>query len=608
LDSILRRVTKPARYAGGEWNSVSKPWELTETKVALCYPDLYDIGMCNLGLAIIYDLLNRQPDVLAERVFAPWVDMEDELRRECIPLFSLESKRPVKEFDILGFSIGYELTYANVLNILDLSQIPLLSADRDESMPLVIAGGSCALNPEPMADFVDLFVVGEGEEAIPEIMDVFRTWKREESGRKQELLRRAAQVPGVYVPGFYEVHYESDGTVAAIAPAVPDAKPAIERRVVDTLPEPLTSPIVPYLEVVHDRGAVEIQRGCSQGCRFCQAGIVYRPVRERSREEVVKAVDDVIRNCGYDEVSLLSLSSSDYPDIMNVVGTLSRKYKGRSLTLSLPSLRLDSFSIELADQLKSGRKAGLTFAPEAGTERLRRAINKDVAEEEILQAVSSALERGWKSVKLYFMIGLPTEEPSDIEEIVHLVRKIRALGGGRIGVRVNASTFVPKSHTPFQWVAQASSEDLAGKHQVLRSSLRKAGVQLSWQDPEVSLLEGVLSRGDRRLSSVIHSAWKRGCRFDAWSEHFDWEKWQDSFRENGLDPLFYACRERPLDEVLPWAHIHSGVEVDFLRAEYERSQLGQETSDCRSASCNVCGLQRINAICRGKREGIAAIS
>ncbi|MEE8374321.1 MAG: TIGR03960 family B12-binding radical SAM protein, partial [Dehalococcoidia bacterium] len=567
---------------------------------------VYEIGMCNLGLGIIYDDLNRQPDVLAERVFAPWNDMEDALRGAGVPLFSLESKRPVRDFDIVGFSLGYELTYSNALNLLDLAQIPVLAAERGDSLPLVIAGGSCALNPEPMADFIDLFVVGEGEEAVLDLIEVFRSWRREGSGRKREFLQEAARVPGLYVPSFYDVAYRPDGTVSSITPSVAEASPVIERRIVSSLPDPLTRPIVPHLEVIHDRGAVEIQRGCSQGCRFCQAGMIYRPVRERPKEEVVRAVDEVVRNCGYDEISLLSLSSSDYPDIMNVINTLSRKYKGRSLTLSLPSLRLDSFSVELATQLQGGRRGGFTFAPEAGTERLRRVINKDIAEEDILKAITASWERGWKSVKLYFMIGLPTETIADVEEIVRLVRRVRTIGGGRINVRVNASTFVPKARTPFQWAAQALGEDLAARHQVLRAGLKKSGVHLSWQDPEVSLLEGVFSRGDRRLGRVIHDAWKRGSRLDAWSEHYDWEKWQGAFADSGLDPLFYACRERAVDEILPWSHIDAGVDADFLWKEYERSTLEQETPDCRSGACNLCGLERSNGSCQRKHEKLSA--
>ena len=608
LDNILSRITKPARYTGGEWNSVVKDWESTAIKFAISYPDLYEIGMSNFGLAIIYDLLNQQPDVLAERVFVPWVDMEAEMRSEGIPLFSLESKQPVKDFDILGFSLGYELTYSNVLNLLDLAGLPILAVERGDSLPLVIAGGSCALNPEPMAAFIDLFVVGDGEEVVLELLDVLRKWKRGGTGQKRELLREAAQIPGIYVPSFYQVDYHSDGTVASITPTVAEAKPAVERRIVNNLPPPLTRPTVPYLQVIHDRAAVEIQRGCHQGCRFCQAGMIYRPVRERAQEEVVKAVDELTRNCGYDEISLLSLSTSDYPGIANLVNTLSEKYKGANLILSMPSLRLDTFSVALANSLQDGKKSGFTFAPEAGTERLRQAINKNISDESILQTIETAWERGWKSIKLYFMIGLPTETLSDIEGIVHLVRRIRTIGKGRINVRVNTSTFVPKPHTPFQWVAQASEEELTAKQQVLRSGLKKAGVQLSWHDPEVSLLEGALSRGDRRLARVIEHAWQLGSKFDAWSEHFSYEKWKSAFDECGLDPYFYACRERSLDEILPWAHIDTGISLSYLKREYERTKLGEETPNCRAGPCNACGLQDRQGSCQRKYRELTTVS
>ncbi len=604
LDNLLSKVMKPARYTGGEWNSIIKDWEGVPLRVALCFPDRYEIGMSNIAIPILYEILNRQPDVLAERAYAPWVDMEAGMRAAGIPLFSLESKRPLKDFDIIGFSLGYELTYTNVLNMLDLARIPVAAAERDDSHPVIIAGGSSALNPEPMADFFDLFVIGDGEDVIVELMDCFREGKR--AGDKAGRLRQAAKIPGVYVPGLYQVDYQTDGTVKSITPQAAEAGRRIERRIVDKLPPPATSPVVPYLEVVHDRGAIEIQRGCSRGCRFCQAGITYRPVRERPPEEILEAAGEIISNCGYDEIALVSLSSSDYTGIGELVGNLSERYP--NLALSLPSLRIDESSIRLMESLPARSKTGLTFAPEAGSERLRRAINKNIPEETLLKTAAIAFERGWTSLKLYFMLGLPTETEDDVAGITALVEKIRGVGrksGGRLpALRISASTFVPKAHTPFQWTGQPDEASLNAQLEILKQGLPRKGTKLSWPDPELSRLEAALSRGDRRLGKVIYRAWKLGATFDAWNERFNPETWRRAFSESGLEPAFYAHRERPQDEILPWSHIDTGVTEAFLKREYRRALEGQETADCRQDDCTTCGLQRNNPDC-GQKAGAA---
>jgi radical SAM family uncharacterized protein len=599
-DSILHQVTKPARYTGGEWNSIVKEWDKTGIKIALCYPDVYEIGMSNMALPILYDIFNRQPDVLAERVYAPWTDMEAAMRRAGIPLLTLESKHRLRDFDIIGFSLDYELCYTNVLNILDLAQIPALASERNDSHPLIIAGGSSCLNPEPMSDFIDFFVIGDGEEVVLELLDYLRSGK---SSPKKELLRQVARIPGVYVPSLYQVEYQADGLVKSITPTAAEAKPVIARRLVSRLPPPVTRPVVPYIEVVHDRGAVEIQRGCTRGCRFCQAGIIYRPVRLRPKEEIIQAVGELITNCGYNDISLVSLSTTDYPGIEELVSSLVHNYN--NLTLSLPSLRIDSFSVKLIDSLPARGKTGLTFAPEAGSERLRRLINKSASEEQIVETAATAFARGWTGLKLYFMLGLPSETTEDVEEITQLVTKIRSVGrakGGTPRIRISLSTFTPKPHTPFQWVAQEDEPGLNTKHELLKLGLRRKGSSISWQDPKVSLLEAALSRGDRRLGKVIHQAWRLGSTFDAWDECFNYQNWLRAFNEAGLEPDFYARRERSLDELLPWAHIDVGVSSDFLKREYQRAKEGKGTPDCRSNSCNACGLERLSADCQQKTK------
>ena len=604
IEQILLNVSKPARYTGGEWNSVTRDWDTCDVRIALAYPDCYDIGMSNMGLGILYDILNREEGVLCERTYAPWDDMEREMLATGTPLWSLETRHPVRDFDVLGFTLQYEMTYTNILNMLHLAGVPIRSEQRTADDPLVIAGGSGSFNPEPIAPFIDAFILGEGEDAVSEIASLVRRWKRDQTPRI-ERLRDLARMPGTYVPTFYAVHYDDEGHFRAVEPTEPGLPGVIGRRIVEQLPPALTRPIVPFLQTVHDRAAVEIQRGCTQGCRFCQAGMIYRPSRERSPAEVVETTRQLLQNTGYDELSLLSLSTTDHSEIVPMVEALTAEFP--ALKISIPSTRVDSFSVDVAEVVAKGKKHTLTLAPEAGSQRLRNAINKLVSDDDLLGAAENAFQRGWTGIKMYFMVGLPTETPEDVQGIVDLARQVKQIGkrhvGGRARVRVSTSNHVPKPHTPFQWARQETPEELTPKHYLLKDGCRQAGVEFSWNDPEDSYLEAVLSRGDRRISEVIYRAWELGARFDAWGEHFDGSRWRQAFSDVGVDPAWYAHRERDTHEPLPWDHINSGVAKSYLRGQWKDVFTGDTVADCHHGSCNVCGMQKFDAL--GEHAGVA---
>jgi len=593
LDRNLLSIQKPGRYTGGELNQIVKDWHRTPIRVALAFPDIYDLGMSNLGLAILYDILNKQPNILAERVYTPWVDMEEAMRRDVIPLYSLESKHPVRDFNLLGITLPYETLYTNTLNLLDLSNIPLLSKDRDRHDPLVIAGGHATFNPEPMADFIDAFVIGEGEEVILEIVSLVQKWKTTSASRI-ELLKSLAQLWGVYVPSFYHVTYLENGTIAKVEPIVEEAKSPITKRIVGQLPPPVTHFIVPYIDVTHNRAPIEIMRGCTRGCRFCHAGMVNRPVRERPVEEIVNAVQEAIQNTGYDEVGLLSLSSSDYNEIQTLIREISSRFSDQHLNISLPSLRIETFSVELMDLLQSeSQRGGFTLAPEAATERMCKIINKFVPSQQVLETARAIYQRGWHTIKLYFMIGHPSEILEDVRAIADLCNAILAEGhkvmGKRAKVHVGVSTFVPKSHTPFQWVPCDTVEQIEAKQAILKERLRSRGLKLNWTDPQMTMLEAWLSRGDRKMGKVIYHAWKKGAKFDAWNEHYRYDHWLGAFDEAGLDPAFYTHRSRMIEETLPWDHINTGVKKNFLIQDYHWSLEGRIRRDCRE-ECYACGI------------------
>jgi radical SAM family uncharacterized protein len=590
LANILPRVSKPGRYTGGEYNQVVKRWDEIEYKVAFAFPDIYDLGMSNLGLMILYDIVNKHENLLAERVYSPWVDMEEIMRDAGMPLYSLETKHPVRDFDMLAISLPYEQLFTNALNLMDLSGLPIHSANRDRSHPLVVAGGHACYNPEPMAPFIDVFVIGEGEEVLLEIIGTMRASSHLD---RETQLRHLAKIDGCYVPRFYEVETHSDGPISSISPTVPEARRKVLKAIVPVLPPPVTDFIVPFIETVHSRGAIEIMRGCTRGCRFCHAGMVTRPVRERPVDEVIGAIEAILSKTGYEEIGLLSLSSSDYTHILQLTEEIGSRYEDKGLRVSLPSLRIESVSTDLMDNLGNNKRSGFTLAPEAATEKMRNIINKYVSDDDLLGTVREIYRRNWRTIKLYFMIGHPQETLEDVQAIIDLSKAVlqegRRFHGKKAGVNVGVSTFIPKPHTPFQWEAMDALDSVRAKLNLLKSELRGQGLRLRWNDPEESIYEGFLSRGDRRVARVIEKAWKAGAKFDAWSEHFDLKLWQDAADSEGLDMAFYTHRQRPIDEIFPWEHIDVAVTRSFLTKDFLMSQNGQTRIDCRD-QCFACGI------------------
>ncbi len=599
LERVLPRVQKPARYTGGEYNQIIKDKSKVDLRLAFCFPDTYEIGMSNLGMSILYHTMNSLDFVWCERAFAPWGDMYDEMKRAGIPLYALESGDPLSAFDVLAFSIGYEMAYTTVLDMLDMAGLPLRTAERTELLPIVFAGGTAAVNAEPMAPFIDLFVVGEGEEMNNELLTLLREAKLA-GWSKHEFLVRAAQIGGVYVPSLYDITYHDDGTVAAITPK--DGAPEkVTKRIVedlDAVPYP-TAPIVPSTEVVHDRVSLELFRGCVRGCRFCQAGYVYRPIRSKKPETLVRQGIETLKNTGYQDVTLLSLSTSDYRELPALCDGMLDYCEPRSIGLSLPSLRADNFSMEIMQRLQKVRKSGLTFAVEGGSQRLRDAINKNVTEEDVLRTCALAFAGGWNTVKLYYMLGLPTETDEDIvgiaemaNQVLHCWREHAKNKNRGVKITVSTSWFVPKPHSPFQWEAQITKDEYLRRVNLLRSSITARNVTYNWHDAETSLIEAVLSRGDRRVADAIEAVWRDGGRLDAWTDYFVYDRWMKAFADTGVDPDFYAHRERAVDEVLPWDMIDVGVRKQHLIRERERAYQSALSPDCRR-QCAACGAARL---------------
>lgn len=595
-DELLLSVEKPSRYIGGEVNMVRKDLKKIKNRFCMCFPDVYEVGMSHLGLRILCHVINEREDSYCERAFAPWIDMESKMREENLPIFSLETKEEFKNFDFLGFTLQYEMSYTNILNMLELGGIPIRAEDRDESHPLIVCGGPCAYNPEPLALIADFFLLGEGEEIINEVLDVYNEFKGKS---KLEYLEEISKIQGVYVPSFYEIVYKEDGTIKEMVPKKEVYPRKISKRIMENFDETICPEkmLVPLTEIVHDRVVLETFRGCTRGCRFCQAGMIYRPVRERKTDTLMRLTESLVNESGYDEVSLSSLSICDYSDIKNLVMKLSEKYKDEKVGISLPSLRIDSFSVDLINEIQKVRKTGLTFAPEAGTQRMRDIINKGVTEEDLIESVTSAFELGWGTIKLYFMMGLPFETMEDIEGIKNLATKVVDAYYGvpkekrkkRLSVTVSTSSLVPKPFTPFQWEAQDSQESILEKQKYLKSIMKNRHINYNWHDSPVTFLEGVIARGDRKISEAIIKAHELGCRFDGWGECFDYEKWIKAFELTNVDPHFYANRKRELDEVLPWDFIDIGVTKEYLIKELKKAESASLTRDCREG-CVGCGM------------------
>lgn len=608
ITSLIKKVEKGTRYAGNEFGSIKKEITPDMVRFGFCFPDTYEVGMSHLGMKILYHLLNEQEDVFCERCFAPYPDMEDLLRQTNTELFTLETKDSLKKFDIVGFTLQYELSYSNILNMLDLAHIPIFSRERKADDPFVCAGGPCAYNGEPLWEFIDFFMLGEGEEVILEVVQAYREWKKSGETR-QSYLERLAEIEGVYVPSFYDVCYNQDGTVKEIRPNSIHAKAKIKKRIIKDLdkayyPEQV---IVPFGEIVHDRVMLEVYRGCASGCRFCQAGMLYRPVREKSVQRLCTLGQNLISNTGYEELSLTSLSTGDYTHFVDLADKLLEFLEPNNTNLALPSLRLDSFNQEIAKRVQNMRKSSFTFAPEAGTQRMRDIINKNITHEDLMKSVDLAYRGGWTSLKLYFMIGLPGETDEDIKGIADLANEVYYAypfdkGKNRVKITVSVASFVPKSFTPFQWVGQNSREELMRKQQIIKEHIRNKNIKYNYHDSSTGFLEGVFARGDRRISKVLYEAHKSGCKLDGWSEHFKMEAWLKAFETCGVDPTFYVNRHRSENEIFPYEHIDIGVSKEFLLREFHRSKEEKTTKSCRKA-CNMCGIQDFECgICKEVRK------